>query len=325
MKIGNTTLKHGIMLAPMAGFSDYAMRRIAHECGAEYSISEMVSAKAVVYGDEKTRTLARIREDEGPVAIQIFGREPDTMARAVEIITSQGYTGIMPVAIDINMGCPVKKIYSNGEGSALMKSPTLIYEIVKSVKGATGLPVTVKMRLGIDREHINVRECAEAAETGGADAICVHGRTRVEMYGGEADIGEIAKVKSYLHIPLIANGDITSSEKALSTLMTCGGDGIAIGRGAIGNPFIFREIISALEGVEYHAPSLEERTRVALLQLSYAILDKGEPTAIREARGQIAHYFKCFRGAAECRFEINRATTLDDVKRAIEKNITPIL
>ncbi len=321
MKIGNLILKHGIMLAPMAGFSDYAMRRVAHEYGAEYSVTEMVSARAVVYGDEKTRKLARIREDEGPVAVQIFGSEPDTMARATEIITSPGYTGVMPVAIDINMGCPVKKIFSNGEGSALMRDPSLIYRIVRSVVGATDLPVTVKMRLGIDRESINVRECAEAVELAGASAICIHGRTRVEMYGGEADIEEIAKVKKYLHIPLIANGDITSSDRALSALMMCGGDGVAIGRGAIGNPFIFREIISAIEDVPCGKPTLEERIATALLQLSYAILDKGEAVAIREARGQIAHYFKGFRGASECRFEINRATTLDDVKRAIDKNI----
>ena len=321
MNIGKLILKHGIMLAPMAGFSDYAMRRIAHEYGAEYSVTEMVSAKAVVFGDEKTRILSRIREEEGPVAIQLFGSEPDTLARATEIVTSGGYTGVMPVAIDINMGCPVKKIFSNGEGSALMRDPSLIYRIVWSVVNSTALPVTVKMRLGIDRDSINVFECAEAAESAGASAICVHGRTRVEMYGGEADIIAVAKVKNCLHIPLVANGDITSADKALSALTMCGGDGIAIGRGAIGNPFIFREIISAIEGKPYIEPSLNERIEVALRQIGYAIEDKGEAVAIREARGQIAHYFKGFRGAAECRFEINRALTLDDVKRAIEKNI----
>ncbi len=321
LKIGNTILKHGVMLAPMAGFSDYAMRRIAHEYGAEYSVTEMISAKAVVYGDAKTRTLAKIREEEGPVGIQIFGSEPDVMARCTEIITKGEYTGAPAFAVDINMGCPVKKIFSNGEGSALMKSPELIHRIVRAVAGATDLPVTVKMRLGVDRDNMNVVECCEAAEAGGASLVCVHGRTRVEMYGGKADIAEIAKVKNCLHIPVVANGDITTARSAIDALLFCGMDGVAIGRGAIGNPFLFQEIITALEGGEYSTPTLDERIDVALKQLSYAIADKGEAVAVREARGQIAHYFKGMRGAAELRFEINRATTLDDIKRAIEKNL----
>ncbi len=319
MKIGNTELKYGLMLAPMAGFSDYAMRRIAHECGAEYSVTEMVSAKAVAYDDKKTYKLAKITAEEGPCALQIFGKEPDIMAEAAGKLSFAIDDGVAPRAIDINMGCPVNKIYSNGEGSSLMRSPELIYDIVKAVVGATSLPVTVKLRLGVDREHINSIECALAAESAGASLVTVHGRTRVEMYSGRADLEAIADVKSALHIPLIANGDITNAESALEAMRITGADGIMIGRGAIGSPFVFAEIVAALSGTEYSMPSAEVRRDTALLQLRYAIADKGEGVAVREARGQIAQYFRGFRGCAELRATINRALTYFEVEAAINK------
>ena len=321
MNIGPTNLKHGLILAPMAGFTDRGMRLVCREWGAEYTVTEMVSAKAVVFNDEKTFRLARIREDEGAVAIQIFGNDPEIMARAASIL-EPGVAGYAkPVAIDINMGCPVHKIYSNGEGSALMKSPALIAEIVRAVKGAVTIPVTVKMRLGIDRDNINVEECAKAAEWGGADAIAIHGRTKSEMYSGTADLYTIRNVKNSLHIPVIANGDITDGESALRALDITGADGLMIGRGAVGNPFIFEEIKAAIEDRPFTPPTLPERIEVAIRQLTVAVEDKGEGIAIPEARKQSALYLRGFRGAAALRAEINRATKLSEVAKILRSAV----
>ena len=321
MNIGPTNLKHGLILAPMAGFTDRGMRLVCREWGAEYTVTEMVSAKAVVFNDEKTFRLARIREDEGACAVQIFGNDPEIMARAAKIL-EPGVTGYArPAAIDINMGCPVHKIYSNGEGSALMKSPRLIEEIVRAVKGAVSIPVTVKMRLGIDRESINVIECATAAERGGADVIAIHGRTKSEMYSGTADLYAIKNVKDSLHIPVIANGDITDGESALRALDITGADGLMIGRGAVGNPFIFEEIAAAIEGRAFTPPTLKERIEVAIRQLTVAVEDKGEAIAIPEARKQSALYLRGFRGAAALRAEINRQARLDEVARILRSAV----
>lgn len=317
MKFSNVKLKHGVMLAPMAGFSDRALRRVSHIYGAEYSVTEMVSGKAVVYNDEKTFRLARIQADEGKVAVQIFGSEPDILARAASILSSSKY-GERPVAIDINMGCPVRKVFTNNEGSALMASPELIYRITRSVTAATDLPVTVKMRAGIDGENKNAVECALAAESGGASLVTVHGRTRAELYSGKVDLNIIKSVKEALKIPVIANGDIIDAASALFTLNYTHADGIMIGRGAIGNPFVFSEILSALEGQPYTPPSLDERCETALLQLQVAVEDKGEAVAVREARGQIAQYMRGFHGAARLRADINRATTYKEVEIAFE-------
>lgn len=317
MNIKGINLKHGVMLAPMAGFTDRAMRLVCHKHGAEYSVTEMVSAKAVSFGDKKTHALARIKEDEGPCAVQIFGREPDIMARAAEVLSRGEDGGIAPIAIDINMGCPVHKVYLNGEGSALMKNPDLVYKIVERVSKSIDIPCIVKIRAGIDEKSKNAVECALAAEAGGAAAVAVHGRTRAEMYSGNADMEIIKNVKSHLHIPVIANGDITSGADALRVLSETGADGIMVGRGAIGNPFVFSEILHALSGENYTFPTLEERVEAALMQLSLAIIEKGENIAVRESRKQAAMYIKSFRGAAGIRAEINRAETYEDVKRAL--------
>lgn len=320
MRIGEHEFKHGLMLAPMAGFTDRAMRVVCHGQGCEVSVTEMISAKAVVYNDKKTYKLARIMPDEGPVLLQIFGSEPPVMAEAAARL-SQPVDGLAaaPIGIDINMGCPVHKIFSNGEGSALMRSPNLIYDIVKSVSDATNLPTTVKMRLGIDSKSINVIECAKAAEEGGAAILTVHGRTRAQLYSGNADWAAIAKVKQSLQIPVIANGDILTAADAVRALEVTGADGLAIGRGAVGNPFVFGEMIAALEGHEHTPPTLDERIALALTQLRVASEEKGEEVAVREARKQIAQYFHSFRGAAELRAEINRAITVAEVRSAIEK------
>lgn len=309
--------KRNIFLAPMAGYTDRAMRLVCHKYGCEHAVSEMVSAKAVSFGDKKTFALARILPDEGPVSVQIFGSEPEIMAAAANTLANPT-EGVRPVAIDINMGCPVHKIFSNGEGSALMRDPDLIYRITREVSRAIDLPTTVKIRAGINSASINAVECAKAAEEGGADLITIHGRTREQMYGGLADREIIKNVKSALQIPLIANGDIVDSASAISMLRETGADGIAIGRGAVGNPFIFSEIISALEGGRYVEPTLDERIDTALLQLRVAIEEKGERGAIPEARKQIALYLRSFRGAARIRAEINRALTYEEVEAALK-------
>lgn len=319
IKIGNNILEYGLFLAPMAGFSDRAMRRVCSDMGAEYSVTEMISAKAVTFGDKKTYTLANIRPDEGAVALQIFGSEPQIMGRAANILSTRAFGNgyVSPCAIDINMGCPVHKIFSNGEGSALMRDPELIYRITKAVKENTDLPVTVKHRAGIDRDHINAVECAMAAESGGASLITVHGRTRVEMYSGSVDKEIIKNVKQSVHIPVIANGDILSGRDALDMLEYTGADGIAIGRGAVGNPFIFKEIISAMRSEAFIPPTLEEKVKTALWQLKLAIEDKGERVAIPESRKQIASYLHSFRGAAAIRAKINQATEYGEIERIL--------
>ena len=315
--IGNHNFKHGLCLAPMAGYTDRAMRLVCHEHGAEYSVTEMVSAKAVVYNDNKTYALAKILDDEGPVAIQIFGSEPQIMAEAARrLLMSEA--GRLAVAIDINMGCPVNKIFSNGDGSALMKSPELIERITSAVSGAISLPTTVKLRSGVNKDSINAVECALAAEAGGAALVCIHGRTREQMYGGLADREIIKNVKSALQIPVIANGDILTGEDAAAMLRDTGADGIAVGRGAVGNPFIFSEIRAALENRSFTPPTMEEKIETAIRQLALAVEEKGERVAIPEARKQIALYLKSFRGAARIRTEINRATTFDQVAAALK-------
>ncbi len=319
MKIGKINLKYGIALAPMAGFTDRAMRLVCHRLGAEYSVTEMVSAKAVCYGDKKTHSLARIMPDEGNVALQIFGSEPNIMAEAAAALQGGEMGGVPPFAIDINFGCPVNKVYSNGEGSALMKSPEKIYEIVKATAQSINIPCTAKIRLGIDGASINALECALACEEGGAALVTVHGRTRAQMYSGKADMQEIKKVKQGLHIPVFANGDILSGEDAARAMLETGADGVMIGRGAVGNPFIFAGARAALSGVEYTPPALAERIDTALMQLKLAIEEKGEGAAVLESRKQIALYLRSFRGAAQIRAEINRALTYSDVERALRQ------
>jgi tRNA-dihydrouridine synthase B len=317
LKIGNKELKYGLFLAPMAGFTDRAMRLVAKKHGAEFSTTEMVSAKAVCFEDKKTHALARIKEDEGPVSLQIFGSEPDIMAKAAQILQNGEADGVSPIAIDINMGCPVNKIYSNGEGSALMRNPDLIYKITKAVSENINIPTTVKLRAGVDESSKNAVECALAAEAGGASVVTVHGRTRVEMYSGTVDAEIIKNVKKTLQIPVIANGDVNSYGDYVKLLSQTGADGVMIGRGAIGNPFIFEEIIALSEGIEYRRPSLDERAEAALYQLSAAVADKGEAVAVRESRKQIALYLHSFRGAAELRRRINSAESYEDVQSAL--------
>lgn len=302
-----------IYLAPMAGISDKTMRRLCKEKGADFTVSEMISAKAVYYKDKKTFSLASIDKDEHPCVIQLFGSEPDTMAYAAEKMLE-----FSPDAIDINMGCPVGKIVSNGEGSALMKEPTLAGEITKAVKNAVSVPVTVKFRLGYDEEHINCVEFAKILEDSGADALCVHGRTKAQMYSGRANWDMIAKVKDAVRVPVFANGDVFTPEDCADILEKTKCDGVAVARGALGNPFIFKQIKELLETGSYTQVTDCERLSLAMRHVDMLVKDKGEYTGIREARKHLGWYTKGLYGSAEARDKINAATTLVQMREIIE-------
>ena len=303
----------------MAGYSDRAMRLVCKKYGAEYMTTEMVSAKAITYKDKKTTELCYIREDEIPCALQLFGHEESVMAEAAGMICAGYAKGALPTAIDINMGCPVPKITGNHEGSYLMKYPTLVFSLVRATVKASNIPVTVKIRAGYDENNINACEVALAAQEGGASLICVHGRTKTQMYSGRADREIIAKVKDCVSVPVIANGDIVDAQSALSMIKETNCDGIAIGRGAVGNPFVFKQIISAIEENEIPTVSEKQRIETALLQLRLAIEDKGEHLAVFESRKQIAEYIKGTSGAAEIRAKINAAPTYEEVKAILSE------
>lgn len=308
-----------VMLAPMAGEGDYTFRASCKKFGADYLVSEMISAKAICYNDKKTPLLAKIRTEEMPIALQIFGSDPEYMARAADFLINEAEKAGTPcAAIDINMGCPVQKVVKNGEGSALMKNPRLAGQIISAVKGACGkTPVTVKMRLGWDSESINVLDMAKVAEAGGAAAVCVHARTREQLYSPGVDISHIKTVKEALSIPVIGNGDIFSAESALDMFSSTGCDAVAIARGALGNPYIFAEIKASLEGKPYAPPSPRERIEEALRETIMRIEDKGEYTGLRESRTHIAHFTKSLKGSAAIRGKINLLGTFAEVEETL--------
>lgn len=316
MKIQNIEIPHGLCLAPLAGVSDRAFRTLCRAHGAEYLCSEMVSAAAICYGDKKTPALARFDASEMPIAIQLFGHDPVQVAEAARRIaegTLADDVGI-PAAIDINMGCPVKKIVSNGEGSALMRAPALAAEIVRAVVRAVSLPVTVKIRAGYDDAHKNAPELAKRLEDAGAAMICVHGRTREQMYAGRADLSVIAAVKAAVRVPVVGNGDIFSAEDARRMLNETGCDGVMIARGAMGNPWIFDELRADIDGLPFKKPTDREVIDTAALHLDLMCADKPAAVAVREARKLIAYYIHGFPGAAAARGAINAAETADEVK-----------
>lgn len=318
MQIGSVLFPHGLFLGPMAGYTDFAMRTVCREMGAEGLVTEMVSAKAVVYGDRKTIPLARVSAEECPCAVQLFGHEPEVLAEAARIVAAGVGGGVAPTMIDLNMGCPVHKIVSGGDGSALMRDPALAERIVRAVRDAVKIPVTVKIRLGWDDAHRNAPEVARAAESGGADAVFVHGRTRTQFYAGTADYRGIGEVVRAVSLPVIGNGDVRDAGGGARLLRESGCAGIMVGRGAVGNPFLFRTLAALLSGQPLPPPpTAAEKYAVAKRQLTLAAKEKGESVAVLEARKHLGEYLRGIRGGSAARAEIFRAESAGEMLRIL--------
>ncbi|QJA09724.1 tRNA dihydrouridine synthase DusB [Romboutsia sp. CE17] len=314
MKIGNVELKNKVFLSPMAGVTDLPFRLICKEqnCGMLYT--EMINAKALCYDDENTKKMLKIEEEEHPVAVQIFGSDPEFMGRAAEIMNQ--YPNEI---LDINMGCPAPKVVKNGDGSALMKNPKLAEEVLKSVVKHSTKPVTLKIRKGWDDNSINAVEIAKIAEASGISALAIHGRTREQYYSGKADWDIITDIKNAINIPVIGNGDVFTVEDARNMLDKTGCDAIMIGRGAQGNPWIFKRINHYMEtGDILPEPTLEEKIRIAKKHLNLAVEEHGEYVAVREMRKHIAWYLKGLKGSAKVRDEINKITSYEEVLRRLD-------
>lgn len=301
MKIKDVEFENNVFLAPMAGIADRAFRELCINYGAGYTVSEMVSSKGLTMGDKKSGELLTLGEIENPAGVQIFGDNPEIMAQAAKMCIKYH-----PNIIDINMGCPAPKIAMNGGGASLMKNPLLAGEIIKAVSKAVDIPVTVKIRKGWDDENITAVELAKIAEKNGAAAITVHGRTRMQMYSGKVDYNIIAKVKKAVDIPVIANGDIVDEQSAAIMFEKTNCDAIMIGRGALGNPWIFRRINAYLNECRVLPDvSINEKMVVMLKHIQKIIEYKGEYTAMRKARHNAAYYTKGIRGGAALRKEIS--------------------
>ena len=315
MKIGNIEITSRLSLAPMAGVTDLAFRKICSELGAGLTTTEMVSSKALCYQDKKSRGLLKLFDGEHPAAAQIFGSDPVCMAEAAVIAAEISGADM----IDINMGCPVGKVVSNGDGSALMRDIDKAARVAEAVVKASPVPVTVKMRRGWDKGSINAVELAIALEQVGVAAVAVHGRTRAQMYAGQSDWTTAKQVKEAVAIPVIANGDVFSAEDAVRLLRATGADMVMIGRGCFGNPWLFQQAAAALEGREIPAlPPLHQRVDTAVRQIEMAVADKGEHVAILEARKQYCWYLKGVSHANYYKEQIVRMNTLEDVYRVTE-------
>lgn len=312
LKIGSVELNNPFILAPMAGVCDLPFRLLCKEKGAAMVCTEMVSAKAIYYNNKNTKELLTIDKNEGPVSLQLFGSEPKLMAEMAKRIEEIHFD-----ILDFNMGCPVPKVVNNGEGSALMKNPVLAGHIIEAMVNAISKPVTVKIRAGFDAEHINAVEIAKIAENSGAAAITVHARTREQYYSGKADREIIRLVKEAVTIPVIGNGDIDCYESAKHMLEYTGCDGVAIGRGAEGNPWIFEELNAKYAGLDYNKPSLEEVKEMIMRHARMLIDYKGEYIGIREMRKHAAWYTAGFKGASKLRGRLNEASSIESLEEII--------
>ena len=309
MKIGNVTLDNKVFLSPMAGVTDLPFRLICKEqdCGMLYT--EMINAKALCYDDQNTKKMLKIEEEEHPVAVQIFGSDPEFMAGAAEILNE--YPNEI---LDINMGCPAPKVVKNGDGSALMKNPKLAEEVLKAVVNKSKKPVTLKIRKGWDDNSVNAVEIAKIAEASGISALAIHGRTREQYYSGKADWDIIAKIKENISIPVIGNGDVFEVEDAINMIKKTNCDAIMIGRGAQGNPWIVKRINHYMKtGEILPEPTCDEKINTALKHLKLAVEEHGEYVAVREMRKHIAWYLKGLRGSARLRDEINKIESYEEV------------
>ncbi len=311
MKIGNVILDNNVFLAPMAGVTDISFRGLCKEMGCGLVYTEMVSAKALYYGSQNTEALLRIADEEKPVAAQIFGRDPEIMANICEEHLNERDDICI---IDINMGCPAPKIVKNGEGSALMKEPELAAKIVKSIKAVSNKPVTVKFRKGFDEDNINAVEFAKYMEQAGADAVAIHGRTRKQMYQGNADWDIIKHVKEAVSIPVIGNGDVCTPEDAFRMKETTNCDAIMIARASQGNPWIFDQINRALKGESQIEVTNSDKIDMCIRHYELAIKYDGEYKAVREMRKHASWYLKGLAKSSEIRNAIN---TEDDSKKVL--------
>ena len=313
LKIGNVLLENSYVLGPMAGVTDLPFRLLCKEQGAGLLCMEMVSAKGIFYNNKNTESLLQIHPEEVPVSLQFFGSDPKIVSEMAKRVEERPFS-----ILDINMGCPVPKVVRNGEGSALMKNPKLVYELVSATVKAIKKPVTVKIRKGFDDEHINAVEIAKIIEEAGAAAVAVHGRTREQYYSGKADWEIIRQVKEAVSIPVIGNGDVTSGEKAIAMREQTGCDGVMIARGAQGNPWIFSELLEyERSGKLPERPDVEEIKKTMLRHARLQIEYKGDFTGIREMRKHVAWYTKGLHGAARLRDRINQVESYAELENLL--------